>query len=534
MTYYFKSCCDSSFTFTLTDYASPLILGQVWYVVVPNYFSGCCTVISSSSLYPDSPTYSSIGATLQGSYANCGVCTSSYVCNRVTGVNQCDIVTITPMTITCSPNLLNNSITMLVSGGTPPYKILWSTGTLGPTLSNATSNGVYSVTVTDYNWPNGGPDYTATTTCSLIVPSQTPSPTPTPTPTPIPVVYPNLCLQYTTDNVTTLYTFTPTGIIVNGKPTWSSGSLDMRWGGQTSPYWFIDINPTMIVNTNESIPPIGTWTFFGPPGNATTYAGVCNAPVMSLISPTIGAPNCVNTSTGSLIINPVNAQPPVLYSKDGGITTQQSPMFNNLPAGTYSIWVQDGASTVLQQTATIPAGPATNSYNLTIDNTIVSTGVGQSKLTFKVVVRDAGNNIISNLPSGTIITFNLSEYNNFMVATNPALGSRTSTVQVHKNGVPVGITPTIASSTQSGSTNNICLPGTTEFSTATTLTYNGITISNSDMISGTVITSISKLSPSCYVKSTDKVFILSDSSINGCTCCNVTGAPQTSVMSINT
>ena len=535
MTNYFKSCCDSTFTFTLTDYTSSLVLGDVWYVVVPNYFSGCSTVVNY--LYPESPTYSYLtpGVTLTGFYDNCGECTSAYTCNRVTGVNQCDIVTITPMTITCSPNLSNNSITMLVSGGTPPYKILWSTGTLGPTLSNATSNGVYTVTVTDYNWPNGGSDYTATTTCSLIVPSQTPSPTPTPTPTPIPVVYPNLCLQYTTGNITTLYTFTPTGTIVNGKPTWISGTLDMRWGDQTSAYWFVDIGSTRIINTNASIPPIGGWTLFGPAGNATTYAGACNAPVMSLNLPTISPPNCVNDSTGSLIINPLNAQPPVIYSKDGGITTQQSPMFNNLPAGTYSIWVQDGASTVRQQNAVVPAGPATNSYNLTIDNTIISTGVGQKKLTFKVVVRDAANNIISNLPTNTVITFDLSEYNNFMVATNPAFGSITNTVQVHKNGVPIGITPTTASSTQSGSTTGICPPNTKEYSTATTLTYNSITISGVDVISGTVITSILKLNPSsCYVKSTDKVFILSTSSINGCTCCNVTGAPETNVMSINT
>jgi len=508
----------------------------VWYVVVPNYFSGCSTVVNS--LYPESPTYSYLtpGVTLQGSYVDCGVCTASYVCNRVTGVNQCDIVTITPMTITCSPNLLNNSITMLVSGGTPPYKILWSTGTLGPTLLNATSNGVYSVTVTDYNWPNGGPDYTATTTCSLIVPSPTPSPTPTPTPTPIPVVYPNLCLQYTnSEGNTTLYTFTPTGNIVNGKPTWSSGNLVIRWGDQTSPYWYVIIGGVLIQNTNPSTPPIGSWTLAGGSGNAITYTGVCTSPLMSLNLPFISPPNCVNSSTGALIIYPVNAQPPVLYSKDGGITTQtNNPMFNNLPAGTYSIWVQDGASNISQQTAVVPAGPPITSYNLTIDSTDVSLGTGQRKLTFKVVVRDAGNNIISTLPTNVTITFSLSEDNNFKVATYPSYGSRTNTVQVHKNGVPVGITPTTASSTQVvSSTTPGCSGGTQEYSTATTLTYNSITISNSDVISGTVITSISKLNPSsCYVKSIDRVYITTSSINNGCPCCIVTGSPQSNPMNI--
>lgn len=535
MTHYFKSCCDSSFTFTLTDYPSSLTLGDVWYVIVPNYFSGCSTVVSFGSLYPNSPIYSflSPGVTLQGSYANCGLCTSTYVCNRITGVNQCDIVTITPMTISCSPNLSNNSIGILVSGGTPPYRILWSTGTLGPTLLNATSNGTYTVTVTDYNWPNGGSDYTATTICSLIVPSSTPSPTPTPTPTPIPVVYPNLCLQYTKNGITTLYTFTPTGNIVNGKPTWSSGSIVMIWGGAAIPYWYVIVSGVVLQNTNPSTPPIGSWTLAGSLGNAITYTGVCTTPLMTLNLPTISPPNCVNTSTGSLIINPVNAQQPVLYSINGGVTTQQSPIFNGLPAGTYSIRVQDGSSTVLTQSAIVPNGPATNSYNLTIDSTIIQLGLTQYKLTFKLVVRDLSNNVISTLPSGTIITFNLSEYNNFMVATNPAFGSETNTVQVHKNGVPVTITPTTVNSTQVvSSTTPGCPAATQEYSTATTLTYDSITISGADVISGTVITSISKLNnQSCYVKSSDKVFITT-SNIAGCTCCIVTGLPQSNVMNI--
>jgi hypothetical protein len=257
---------------------------------------------------------------------------------------------------------------------------------------------------------------------------------------------------------------------------------------------------------------------------------------MSLGQSIISAPNCVNTSTGSIIVNPINAQPPVLYSKNGGVTTQpNNPIFNGLPAGSYNIWVQDGASNISEQTVVVPAGQATNSYNLTIDTTILPLSTTQSQLTFKIVVRDIGNNIISNLPNGTTITFSLSEDNKFMVATSPAYGSQSKTVQVRKNGVLVGITPTTASSTQVVSTTTPgCIGGTQEYSTATTLSYNGITISGSDVISGTVVTSISKLnSSSCYVKSTDKVYITT-SKIVGCTCCNVTGSPQSNVMNIPT
>ena len=533
MTYYFKSCCDYNFTFTLTD-SPPLVLGDVLYVIVPNYFSGCSTVVSS--LYPESPTYSYLtpGVTLQGFYDNCGECTSAYTCNRITGTNECEIVTIYPLGITCVPNLTGNSISILVSGGTPPYRILWSSGTLGPTLVKPRPNEPYTVTVTDYNWPNGGPDYTATTTCSLIFPTPTPSPTPTPTPMPIPVSYPNLCLQYNDTKTTTLYTFVPTGNIVNGKPTWSSGSLILQWRGPTQPYWYITIGGGIIQNTNPSIPPIGGWNLIGRIGSAISYSGTCVTPKMSLSSPTISPPNCVKSGTGSLIINVVNGQEPILYSINGGITTQSSPIFTNIFAGSYNIWVQDGSSTILQQVAVVPSGPALTSYSLTINSTVTPLSSTQSKLTFKVEVRNALNAIVTTLPPGTIITFNLSEYHNFMVANNSSYGEQTYTVAVQKNGVNLGITPTTASLTQTvQSTTTGCSPGTQEFSTATTLTYAGITISGSDVISGTVITTISKKSIfACYVKSQDNISII-QSNISGCNCCNVNGRPISSSMDIN-
>jgi hypothetical protein len=535
MTHYFKSCCDSSFTFTLTDYTSSLVLGDVWYVVVPNYFSGCSTVVDY--LYPESPTYSYLtpGVTLTGSYNNCGECTSAYTCNRITGTNECEIVTIFPMGISCVPNLTGNSISIIVSGGTPPYRILWSSGTLGPTLVGPNPNEPYTVTVTDYNWPNGGPDYTATTTCSLIFPSPTPSPTPTPTPTPIPVVYPNLCLEFNETRTTVLYTFTPTGNIVNGKPTWVSGPLTLQWGDLTRPYWYIFINGNILQNTNPSIPPIGFWTLVGKPGSGIIYTGSCTQPRMTLNLPTISAPNCFKTSTGSLIINPLNAQPPVLYSINGGITTQSSSIFSNLPTGTYNIWVQDGNSIIQTQNATIPNGPASTSYKLVINSTVTPLTSTQSKLIFNVEVRNAiTNTIITTLPPGTIITFNLSEINNFMVANNPSYGERSYTVVVTKNGSPVGITPTTSLSTQTvPSTTAGCAAGTLEYSTATTLTYNGITITGSDIISGTVITTISKKSNlACYVKSQDNMSII-QSNISGCNCCGIDGRVLGSPMNIN-
>ena len=119
---YLKSCCDNSITYTLTGLGSALSLGSVYYVAIPNYFSGCSTVIPSSQLLPGSPTYSQSGAVLDGE-TSCGTCTAIYPCTRITATSECDVVTIAPMSVQCSPNIGAGSITMLVSGGTPPYKI---------------------------------------------------------------------------------------------------------------------------------------------------------------------------------------------------------------------------------------------------------------------------------------------------------------------------------------------------------------------------------------------------------------------------
>jgi len=530
MTYYFKSCCDSSFTFTLTDYPSSLTLGDVWHVVVPNYFSGCSTVVDY--LYPQSPTYSYLtpGVTLTGSYDNCGQCTSAYTCNRITGTNECEIVTIFPMGISCVQNLTGNSISIVVSGGTPPYRILWSSGTLGPTLVGPNPNEPYTVTVTDYNWPNGGPDYTATTICSLIVPSSTPSPTPTPTPTPIPVAYPNLCIQYTNSKGTNLYLFTSTGNIVNGKPTWISGLYTLQWNGSA---WIINIDGTILQNTNPNIPPIGGWTVFGGNGgSATSYTGSCVTPIMSLNSATVSPPTCINSTNGSIIVNVVNGQGTVLYSLDGGITTQTSNIFLNKAAGNYNVWVQDTTPTTLTQSISVPNGAASAQYSLAMVSVETTISPTQKKLTFRVFVTNAANQNITTLPPNTIITFNISQENKFIVTNNISFGEIIHTVQVHKNGVDAGITPTTVSLPQNGLAPT-CPPGTIEYSITNTLTYGGITISGSDVISGTVVTTIiKKNNEACYVKSEDKISI-SQVGILGCNCCSALSRYISQPMTIN-
>jgi hypothetical protein len=81
--------------------------------------------------------------------------------------NECDVITIFPMGVECfvinpsSSKAFDGAATLLITGGTPPYTILWEVGSYAPALANL-GVGEYSATVIDYYG-----DFTANTTCVL-------------------------------------------------------------------------------------------------------------------------------------------------------------------------------------------------------------------------------------------------------------------------------------------------------------------------------------------------------------------------------
>lgn len=62
-----------------------------------------------------------------------------------------------------------------------------------------------------------------------------------------------------------------------------------------------------------------------------------------------------NSSDGTILVLAENALGSVAYSINGGITTQTSPVFDGLPAGTYTILVADGNGCTTETVATIGA-----------------------------------------------------------------------------------------------------------------------------------------------------------------------------------
>ena len=105
--------------------------------------------------------------------------------------NECNVITIFPMVIECmginpsTPTASDGQMSVSITGGTPPYTIIWSNGNVSPAINNL-SVGEYSVTVIDYYG-----DFSAETSCTLstvldcdfgvYVQNFTVEPTPTPT-----------------------------------------------------------------------------------------------------------------------------------------------------------------------------------------------------------------------------------------------------------------------------------------------------------------------------------------------------------------
>ena len=313
---------------------------------------------------------------------------------RAPGIEECSVITVSTMGVTCNvsnstqPGL--SSLSLIITGGTPPYLSVWDHGPQGNTLTNLL-DGVYRATVTDFF-----NDYSVRVFCTVssirptpsstgipgvtppITPSSTGIPGVTPPITPTPTVTPiqQLCATFTITNLSSIiyeqYQFSFSGRLNNAN-SWTAnttanyltnrGSLllyratpgNSRWviiqtGNQNNINWGFLLENS---SSNNSLP-LGGWaingnrTFqdsFGRTNNLDNLqliSGLCSVPSLSM-SVIIADATCAQLSDGSITIDVNGGTLPYTYSING-INFSPNNTFINLSTNTYTVYVRDSAT----------------------------------------------------------------------------------------------------------------------------------------------------------------------------------------------
>lgn len=453
------------------------------------------------------------------------------------GTNECNVITIFTMSVTCqvthpsSSNASDGSTTLIITGGTPPYTVLWDNLNIGQSIYNL-SPGNYTATIIDYYG-----DFTAKTTCVLTGITVTPTPTPTPSSTPPYTPY-TLCFGIMNEEILPQFNFTPNGL-VNGQPSWSGGTYQLVWSSSTS-QWVIVPSPLSsgyIVNNNPAYPPLDNWVSYGTPMVTPVMSiGPCETPKVKRMDGRFGSeeevppmalslnvskndPSC--NCDGNLTLIGNGGTPPYSYSINGGLSYRNIPIFNNLCGGIYTPTIIDFNGSVITTNITLnqPSNPITYTVTLNTTSTIQqNTGTILTKEYSTVV------NVTPPLEDGINLTFDLSHTNIFKTSPNTASTTNITSSILYKNGVIETITQT---GTTEGTTFNTfagCQANTINIK-STTDTWQSLQITNSDtLLLVTTTTIIQNEEVNCYVGTGDETYSITNVSLQGCGCCNVISA----------
>ena len=434
--------------------------------------------------------------------------------------NNCGIFTLFPLGLECvtvsnvsSPNSADGTLSLNITGGTSPYSIVWSNGQKTKTISGIGA-GNYEAQVVDFYG-----DFTATTICSLLVPTPTPTTTSSPTPTPSTAPsYPSLCLSILSCPPILPIQFTQNGTS-NGRPVWTaSPNYSIVWN-TTLQQWEIQ-NYTIfggrLVSRTTTTPPLSGWFVQGGTSSPTVAMTTGTCPSYAPLNTTIQKTDSDCSNNGSIIISACGGQTPYQYSKDGGSTFSTSNIFNNLAPQTYNIIVKDALGNTSTSTTTIlgSATPVT-SYTVSVSNydrTTINAGYERSMWSV---------NVVPPIPQGTQISFRLN-VNSIQTVNGPGSGTTSSLTNVFSGGTLIVGS---SNSNTTVSTRPNCSP---ETSTVTNINevYNvtigygygisGVTFSNLYITSG--VTSLN----GCVTNLIQDISVFASSGlISGCNCCTV-------------
>jgi hypothetical protein len=465
--------------------------------------------------------------------------------------NECEVFTLFDMGISCVPlsipssrSSLDGALSIRITGGTSPYSIYWAGGQRTQTLVGI-PQGNYQVTVVDYYG-----DYTASTVCSLLLPTSTPTPTATITPTMTPsAVCPRLCfIALSSQTNYGPIQFNCNGVI-NGRTTWvaSNGLYNIVWNPTRTRWEITGSSPTtpfnpvgggIFASTTSSMIPTAGWSIVG---GLTTYSvtmtqGNCPPNIPLQVNLTVDNNTCNNTVNcdGTITVNAQFGNPPYLFSINGGVTYQSSNTFEDLCSGSYTITVRDSAGATQTNSATVAFDEQPVTYQLSLS---ANTSQTQSTSLSNYNSRTTFFQVVSNppLPAGVTIDFDL-VVSSIKTFNGPGTGRITETLFITENGNLKFPLATQVSSQTGGRPN--CSPET--FSAVTEAETYRLRIANNSpvLINNTSVLEMinGQAGPqsNCLTNLVQDVFAqFTLASINGCRCCNVITPTESNLINNN-
>ena len=315
-------------------------------------------------------------------------------------INECGVKVLYPMDVQCSvvnPTTLTSSdgsATLIISGGTPPYSILWDNGDLTNSRHNL-MGGEYSASVTDYYG-----DFIINTTCVLTQPQ--PTTTTTTTTTTVQPTY-TLCMNISRviESFTTFtqITFNPSGLYLGYQSWISQDSIYKLYWDQTITSWKLSGSTMNVISPDPSYPPLNGWQLLGGFGFGTVSVnqGACIPRPVTSFKFTTTNPTC--TCDGGIIIQATGPDTPFQYSINNGLNWFNSPVFTNLCGGVYPLAVKDSLGNIYRDSATLNAVIPTITYTLQY-NEYMNNDDGRANLTYRISANPP-------LPPGVTITFDI-------------------------------------------------------------------------------------------------------------------------------
>ena len=269
---------------------------------------------------------------------------------------------------------------------------------------------------------------------------------------------------------------------MNGYPTWISTSPDQKiYFNTTTSQWSVSgwtLSGIPVLGLNVS-PPLGMWTVDGSPRTVNVSAGNCGyylVPTLQKVNP-----SCNDATDGLIKISSVvGGIPPYTYSLDN-IAYQTSNIFNNLPIGSYTVYVKDIIGNVGTAITVLTGMSPITTYQINLS--LISTQT-LNTTNYAQKIYNWGINVTPPLPANRSVSFTLYDTTSMSAGT----ASNGSPVLTYSNttgttGTSQFVTSTLTTTTNSY-TNILCHPN--YYTTGITRTYN-VSISGTGVVGGQIL-----------------------------------------------